>query len=253
MDFIAALQIALAQLVGPSAIFYALLAIGIVLARPIMEAPAISQFADKGTGPVFAGALFPFLFITIACGAVSGFHALISSGTTPKLLANEAHMRYIGYGGMLMMILPPAGFLVLGLLLAAGIGHVVVGHGDPNPQVRGGGLRRLRAAGVRVEVGVLEAECREQHRGFLCVLEKGRPFVALKLAATLDGRIATARGESRWITGPAARALVHRLRARADAVVIGSKIIQLLGDQPRDRVAQVAQNFLQEIRNALDS
>jgi carbon starvation protein len=79
----------------------ALLAIGILLARPIMEAPAVSQFATKGTGPVFAGSLFPFLFITIACGALSGFHALISSGTTPKLLEKESQMRLIGYGGML--------------------------------------------------------------------------------------------------------------------------------------------------------
>jgi carbon starvation protein len=78
-----------------------LLAIGILLARPIMEAPAISQFATKGNGPVFAGSLFPFLFITIACGALSGFHSLISSGTTPKLLEKESQMRLIGYGGML--------------------------------------------------------------------------------------------------------------------------------------------------------
>jgi len=79
----------------------ALLAIGILVARPLMEAPAISQFATKGTGPVFAGSLFPFLFITIACGALSGFHSLISSGTTPKLLEKESQMRLIGYGGML--------------------------------------------------------------------------------------------------------------------------------------------------------
>jgi carbon starvation protein len=79
----------------------ALLALGIMLARPIMEAPAISSFASSGTGPVFAGSLFPFLFITIACGALSGFHALISSGTTPKLLEKESQMRLIGYGGML--------------------------------------------------------------------------------------------------------------------------------------------------------
>ncbi|KUI43774.1 carbon starvation protein CstA [Mycobacterium sp. IS-1590] len=79
----------------------ALLAVGIVLARPIMEAPAISAFATAGTGPVFAGSLFPFLFITIACGALSGFHALISSGTTPKLLEKEGQMRLIGYGGMI--------------------------------------------------------------------------------------------------------------------------------------------------------
>lgn len=79
----------------------ALLAVGILLARPIMEAPAISSFAASGTGPVFAGSLFPFLFITIACGALSGFHSLISSGTTPKLLEKESQMRLIGYGGML--------------------------------------------------------------------------------------------------------------------------------------------------------
>ncbi|MDT5362987.1 MAG: carbon starvation protein [Mycobacterium sp.] len=79
----------------------ALLAIGILVARPIMEAPAVSSFASSGTGPVFAGSLFPFLFITIACGALSGFHALISSGTTPKLLEKESQMRLIGYGGML--------------------------------------------------------------------------------------------------------------------------------------------------------
>ncbi|OBF55463.1 carbon starvation protein CstA [Mycobacterium sp. 852002-53434_SCH5985345] len=79
----------------------ALLAVGICLARPLMQAPAISRFAASGDGPVFPGSLFPFLFITIACGALSGFHALISSGTTPKLLEKESQMRFIGYGGML--------------------------------------------------------------------------------------------------------------------------------------------------------
>ncbi|MGV0837310.1 carbon starvation CstA family protein [Mycolicibacterium thermoresistibile] len=79
----------------------ALLAVGILLARPVMEAPAISDFATRGDGPVFAGSLFPFLFITIACGALSGFHSLIASGTTPKLLEKESQMRLIGYGGML--------------------------------------------------------------------------------------------------------------------------------------------------------
>ena len=77
------------------------LAIGILIVMPELKMPALTQFTD-GSGPVWKGSLFPFLFITIACGAVSGFHALISSGTTPKLLANEAHAPYIGYGGMLM-------------------------------------------------------------------------------------------------------------------------------------------------------
>jgi carbon starvation protein len=79
----------------------ALLAVGILIARPVMQADAVSPFAISGTGPVFAGSLFPFLFITIACGALSGFHSLISSGTTPKLLEKESQMRLIGYGGML--------------------------------------------------------------------------------------------------------------------------------------------------------
>ncbi|KAA8735515.1 carbon starvation protein A [Acinetobacter qingfengensis] len=77
------------------------LAIGIVVAMPMMKMPAVTHFID-GTGPVFSGSLFPFLFITIACGAISGFHALVSSGTTPKLVNNEADIRMIGYGGMLM-------------------------------------------------------------------------------------------------------------------------------------------------------
>jgi carbon starvation protein len=79
----------------------ALLAVGICIAHPSMAAPAVSRFASSGDGPVFPGSLFPFLFITIACGALSGFHALISSGTTPKLLEKESQMRFIGYGGML--------------------------------------------------------------------------------------------------------------------------------------------------------
>ncbi|MFV2028979.1 carbon starvation CstA family protein [Neisseria sp. S1] len=77
------------------------LAVGILIVSPVLEMPAVTKFVD-GTGPVFSGDLFPFLFITIACGAVSGFHSLISSGTTPKMLENETHVRMIGYGGMLM-------------------------------------------------------------------------------------------------------------------------------------------------------
>lgn len=77
------------------------LAIGILFAMPELKMPAVTKFID-GTGPVFSGALFPFLFITIACGAISGFHALVSSGTTPKLVERESHIRFIGYGAMLM-------------------------------------------------------------------------------------------------------------------------------------------------------
>jgi len=108
------------------------------------------------------------------------------------------------------------------LVAQVGIARVVMGHVDPHRSVSGRGARRLRRAGVGVAVGVLERECREQHRGFLSVCERGRPFVALKLASSLDGRIATASGESRWITGERARAAVHGMRARVDAVLVGS-------------------------------
>lgn len=91
------------------------LALGIVVMAPDLKMPAVTQFID-GTGPVWSGTLFPFLFITIACGAVSGFHALISSGTTPKLLENETHANYIGYGGMLM-----ESFVAVMALVAASI------------------------------------------------------------------------------------------------------------------------------------
>jgi carbon starvation protein len=91
-----------------------LLAFGLILARPVLAAEAVTDFAREGTGPVFAGSLFPFVFITIACGALSGFHALISSGTTPKMLAKESQVRLIGYGGMLM-----ESFVAISALIAA--------------------------------------------------------------------------------------------------------------------------------------
>ena len=94
----------------------ALLAVGICIAHPVMHAPALSHYATHSDGPVFAGSLFPFLFITIACGALSGFHALISSGTTPKLLEKESQMRLIGYGGMLT-----ESFVALMALISASI------------------------------------------------------------------------------------------------------------------------------------
>jgi diaminohydroxyphosphoribosylaminopyrimidine deaminase / 5-amino-6-(5-phosphoribosylamino)uracil reductase len=107
-------------------------------------------------------------------------------------------------------------------LIAAGVARVVSAMEDPDARVAGHGHAMLRAAGIAVETGVMAAEAAEAHKGFLLRVGQGRPMVTLKLASSLDGRIATASGESRWITGPDTRRAVHALRARHDAVLIGA-------------------------------
>ncbi|HYC01345.1 MAG TPA: bifunctional diaminohydroxyphosphoribosylaminopyrimidine deaminase/5-amino-6-(5-phosphoribosylamino)uracil reductase RibD [Candidatus Limnocylindrales bacterium] len=116
-------------------------------------------------------------------------------------------------------------------LVAAGVARVVVGCRDLHALVAGKGLARLRRAGIDVRIGVLEEECRELVRGFDSVVTTGRPFVHLKLAASLDGRIAARGGESRWISGAQSRRMVQHMRARAEAVLVG--IGTVLADDPR--------------------
>ncbi len=106
-------------------------------------------------------------------------------------------------------------------LISAGVARVVSALEDPDPRVDGGGHAMLRAAGIEVTSGVLAEEAAAQHAGFLSRVQLGRPWVTLKLATSIDGRIATAGGESQWITGAAARRAVHGLRATHDAVLVG--------------------------------
>jgi len=107
-------------------------------------------------------------------------------------------------------------------LITAGVRRVVVALEDPDPRVAGEGLHRLRAAGLDVEVGLGAEEAAEVNAGFLSRLRLGRPLVTFKLATSLDGRIATATGESQWITGPPARERAHALRASHDAIMVGT-------------------------------
>jgi len=116
-------------------------------------------------------------------------------------------------------------------LIAAGVSRVVHAQRDPHPQVNGAGAARLEAAGIRVEAGLMDSAARALNAGFLSRMERHRPWVRVKLAASLDGRTALADGDSRWITGEAARLDVQHLRARSSAVLTG--IGTVLRDDPR--------------------
>lgn len=115
-------------------------------------------------------------------------------------------------------------------IIAAGISRVVAGTTDPNPIVRGAGFRRLRAAGITVSIGACRRECLTWNEAYFTFMRTGRPFVAVKIAQSADGRVATKSGESQWITQPAARRAGHELRRWADAVVVG--VGTVLKDNP---------------------
>lgn len=122
-------------------------------------------------------------------------------------------------------------------ILQSGIEEVVIGNIDPNPQVGGKGIQFLREHGLRVRTGVLEAEGRELNRAYFKYHEEGLPFVTLKYAQSLDGRIATSTGDSRWISSERARRFAHRLRAVHDAVLVG--IGTVLADDPQLTVRMI--------------
>ncbi|MFV8834857.1 bifunctional diaminohydroxyphosphoribosylaminopyrimidine deaminase/5-amino-6-(5-phosphoribosylamino)uracil reductase RibD [Aquisalimonas sp.] len=138
-------------------------------------------------------------------------------------------------------------------LIAAGVSRVVIATRDPNPAVAGAGLVRLREAGIQVTEGIAEAEAVDLNAGFMRRMTQGRPWVRAKLAASLDGRTAMASGESRWITGSAARADVHRWRARSCAVVTGRGTV--VADDPAMTVRDVpdAADVPPPLRVVLDS
>ncbi|CAD5107927.1 carbon starvation CstA family protein [Zestomonas carbonaria] len=160
------------------------LAIGILIVMPDLKMPALTQFVD-GTGPVWKGSLFPFLFITIACGAVSGFHALISSGTTPKLLASESHARYIGYGGMLMesfvaiMAMVAASVIEPGIYFAMNSPAAIVGSDTVSVAAA------VSSWGFTITPEQLEATARDIGENTILARAGGAPTLAVGIAYIL--------------------------------------------------------------------
>ncbi|MES0874188.1 bifunctional diaminohydroxyphosphoribosylaminopyrimidine deaminase/5-amino-6-(5-phosphoribosylamino)uracil reductase RibD [Sinimarinibacterium thermocellulolyticum] len=163
-----------------------------------------------------------------------GFHARAGQPHAEPLALAQAGAR--ARGAELFVTLEPCAHHgrtppCVDAVIAAGVRKVWAALADPNPDVDGGGFARLRAAGIEVEVGLLAEQAQRLHRGFLSRMRRGRPWLTLKLAASLDGRTALANGQSRWITGSAARAEVHRRRAEAGAVLTG--IGTVLADDPQ--------------------
>ena len=168
--------------------------------------------------------------VIVRDGVVLGRGAT-SEGGRPHAETNalaQARQRFGGCeGGTLYVTLEPCAHHghtppCADAVIAAGIVRVVCPIGDPDPRVSGRGIQRLRDAGVSVETGLMADKASGVNAGFLSRITRNRPHVLLKLATTLDGRIATRTGESRWITGPEARRRVHLMRAQADAIVIGA-------------------------------
>ncbi|MEB0044582.1 MULTISPECIES: carbon starvation CstA family protein [unclassified Pseudomonas] len=160
------------------------LAIGILVTMPVLKMPALTQFID-GTGPVWKGGLFPFLFITIACGAVSGFHALIASGTTPKLLASEGHARYIGYGGMLM-----ESFVAIMAMVAASVIEPGVYFAMNSPAAIVGGdvmqvAQTVSSWGFAITPEALQAVARDIGETTVLARAGGAPTLAVGIAQIL--------------------------------------------------------------------
>jgi carbon starvation protein len=164
-----------------------LLAVGILVTLPVLKNEAVTKFATSGTGPVFAGALFPFVFITIACGALSGFHALISSGTTPKMIEKETQVRFIGYGAMLMesfvavMALIAASIIDPGLYYAMNAPAALVGTTVQTASEAVNGL------GFTITPGALDAAARSVEEQTLVARTGGAPTLAIGMSTIFAG------------------------------------------------------------------
>ncbi len=192
------------------------------------------RLAERGRGRTHPNPIVGAVVVRDGRVVGEGWHARLGGPHAETVALDRAGAR--ARGATLYVTLEPCAHVgrtppCVDAILAAGVRRCVVGVRDPHAIVNGRGLRRLRQARVAVRVGVLADDVREQLGGYLRAHLAGRPRVTWKIAATLDGRVADARGRSRWITGPESRRRVHQMRAAADAIVIGAGTAR--ADDPR--------------------
>lgn len=193
------------------------------------------RLAAKGRGHTSPNPMVGAVIVNRGKIVGQGSHRKVGGPHAEVLAVSQAGSR--ANGGTLYVTLEPCSHLkkrtppCVPLVITSGVRRVVVAMVDPNPQVSGRGIAQLKRAGIQVEVGCLEAEAQQLNEAYIHRVQTGRPFTILKAGMTLDGQIATAGGESQWITGDEARSQAHRLRADVDAVLVG--IGTVLRDDPQ--------------------
>ena len=166
-----------------------LLAIGIVVAAPVMENEPVTKFASSGEGPVFAGALFPFVFITIACGALSGFHSLIASGTTPKMIEKESQVRMIGYGAMLMESFVAVCALIAASIIEPGLYYAMNAPAGVVGTTVQSASEAVNNLGFQITPDALAAAARDVEEETLVARTGGAPTLAIGISTVLSRRL----------------------------------------------------------------